>query len=344
LKEESSCSGRVIRDPKELIGQVAPAARSKHFFDQIAQLAIRKAVSVLPQRALRYLLTSIANRTNVSLLQVSGRHGEILGAVDDYFIFGDYWRGRDPSGRVLSYLDEVFSASKHGTFIDVGANIGLFSIPLVRKHGFDFYLFEPDPLNYRLLCWNLLNGPCVGKINTYEVGLLNGTMTVQLELAPANHGDHRIRLDRAEPLNDISTAFGESERKTIPVKVVALDEILFPNALQPPIIMKIDAQGAEAHIVSGAHAVLMATQILIFEFWPYGLRRLEAPVQQFCERLQSLFSWGAIIRPAGNWHHGPDRFASFEFSPMAAIVSDLKAIYANAGSLDHFDVIVTRPT
>ncbi len=59
---------------------------SRRRLEALAQAALDRIVATLPARALRYLLTSICAQTGVSLLQVGGVHGAILGAAADRFV------------------------------------------------------------------------------------------------------------------------------------------------------------------------------------------------------------------------------------------------------------------
>jgi FkbM family methyltransferase len=317
--------------------------RSESYIDTVAKAAIRGAVSLLPERSTRYILTSIAKRTGVSLLQVTGKHGDILGAIDDDGVLGGYWRGRDPSVSLVSYLDEFFSSGQGGTLIDIGANIGLFAIPLLRKHAIDCHLFEPNPLNYRLLCWNLHNSRCVGSFKTYQLALLDRKMQVELELSPMNHGDHRVRVTSREQVSSLPNAFREQERPTIPVTAVALDDVLCAETLRRPIAIKIDSQGAEAHIIRGASAMLRAADVLMFEFWPYGLRRMNASVSEFFDQLQRSFRVGAFLEAHNRrTDEKSDEVIPDSFRPIDAVISRLDKLYSETDSIKHGDVIACR--
>jgi len=313
---------------------------SRRRAEGLAQAALDRIVATLPARTLRYLLTSICGRTGVTLMQVRGAHGEILGAVADRLVLGNYWRGLDPSAAVIAYLEKFFAARGGGTLIDAGANIGLFTIPLARNPRISCKLFEPDPLNYRLLCWNLANNCPGGNISTYQLALLDRKATVDLERSPDNYGDHRIRLGNGEAARR-GDLFRESARATVPVSAVALDEVLDAASLDAPLVVKIDAQGAEAHIVKGAAALLRQTEILVLEFWPYGLRRTGGPVTHLFEELQTLFRRGCLLEER-DWMSQNTTIVEDSFRPVASIIGDLRKLYEDANSVEQVDVVLCR--
>jgi FkbM family methyltransferase len=305
----------------------------------VAQAVLDRLVAALPARALRYLLASICERTGVSLVQVGGAQGAILGAAADRLGLGNYWRGLDPSAAVLAYLNRLFAAGG-GTLIDVGANIGLFTIPLARNPLVNCKLFEPDPLNYRLLCWNLANNCPNGNIVTYQLALLDRRGTVDLERSPDNHGDHRVRLSN-DAASRQSEQFGESARTTVAVAAAALDEVLEGSPLQAPVIVKIDTQGAEAHIVKGAASILRRTDVLVMEFWPYGMRRMGGPVADLLDALESQFSRGRILAER-DWTAAATTITAESFRPIAAVIADLRKLDEDTNSVEQVDLVLCR--
>ena len=308
--------------------------------EALTQATLDRIVAALPARALRYLLTSICARTGVSLLQVGGAQGAMLGAAADRFVLGNYWRGLDPSAAVLAYLEQFFAARGGGTLIDVGANIGLFTLPLARNPLVSCRLFEPDPLNYRLLCWNLANNCANDNIVTYQLALLDHPGTVALERSPDNHGDHRVRLGSGEASRH-GEQFGESARTTVAVAAAALDEVLDGTSLRAPVVVKIDAQGAEAHIVQGAAAILRRTEIIVLEFWPYGMRRMGGSVANLLDALRTQFSHGRILAER-DWMSAATTITTDSFRPIAAVLADLRQLDADLNSVEQVDVVLCR--
>jgi FkbM family methyltransferase len=100
-----------------------------------------------------------------------------------------------------------------GVFLDVGANIGVFSLMAVRLPGVIVHAFEPSPRElirlYRNLALNSANGVVV-----YPFALSNSAMELSLALGPStNPGTNSL----------VPTDYDDSSRATIPCKAVRLD-------------------------------------------------------------------------------------------------------------------------
>ena len=179
------------------------------------------------------------------------------------------------------------NSSKLGTIIDVGANLGSISIASVNMGLFQkAFAFEPDVINFRILRANVaLNGleDSVYLSNLALTDELGQDLT--LELSPTNLGDHRIRSNLA--LNqEISDLFEEETRRTTKVSSSTLDSELvrlLGEGLEFPVLLFMDTQGWEGHILKGARDFLAQNcelgGALIIEFWPYGLSRTGGGLQ-----------------------------------------------------------------
>lgn len=69
--------------------------------------------------------------------------------------------------------------------------------------------------------------------------------------------------------------------------------------LTPPIhpfAVKIDTQGAEPLIFEGGRKMLASADLLICEFWPWGIKRAGLSPQVLIETIPSLCSSGRILR------------------------------------------------
>jgi FkbM family methyltransferase len=139
-------------------------------------------------------------------------------------------------GSLQVMLDQL---PEGGCFVDVGAHIGLFTLPAARKVGSGgrVFAFEPDPDNRRLLEANIeRNGfSDIVQVIPAAVGQVDGRAT--LHRSAWNTGDHRL----------LGAPRG---RKGIEVDVVALGGFLQQQGVAADVI-KIDVQGAEARVLQG---------------------------------------------------------------------------------------------
>ncbi|MEP6506593.1 MAG: FkbM family methyltransferase [Gemmatimonadales bacterium] len=185
--------------------------------------------------------------------------------------------------------------SEGDTIVDVGANLGWFSVQLARAVGKTgrVIAFEPDPGNYDLLSENLRINGVVETVTAYRLAALNKPGEVQFELSPINYGDHRVRFETASATAVLPELENESRRSVIVVEAVALDDAL-PDLAKagsggPVRLMKLDCQGSEPAILKGARNILSNTEYLATEYWPYGLTRAGFDPETFIDELAQMF-------------------------------------------------------
>lgn len=173
-------------------------------------------------------------------------------------------------------------------FLDIGANIGYFSVlasHLLGKEGI-VYAFEPEIENYKLL---LANSTLNGKINIrcFQTALSDEDTLGFLYLNEENLGDHQLF-----PV--------EEQREKIEVTIRKGDSLLLAMTSRVHFI-KIDTQGAEFHVLSGLSKLIeqsLPELVLLLEFWPRGLRQAGVSGLQLLELL-SRFDLAFYILKAG---------------------------------------------
>ena len=128
------------------------------------------------------------------------------------------------------------------TFVDVGAHVGLFTLPAVKWVGKTgkVIAFEPHPMNYSMLSENISSNGFAGLVVTNQTAVSDETGRVGLHLSTFNTGDHQL--------------FNKGGRKTVEVKCTTLDDY-FEAGTEIDVI-KMDVQGAEAAAFRGMKRVL----------------------------------------------------------------------------------------
>lgn len=132
-----------------------------------------------------------------------------------------------------------------GTFVDVGANIGLLSVRAAKKTGSDglVYAFEPDPVNYSRLAWARAANE-VPWLLPIPLGVGAAPDRARLWNAPSGDGglSSLIALDGFKPAGSI--------------EVTSLDT--FFRSVEPGRVelVKIDVEGFEEQVVRGASEFL----------------------------------------------------------------------------------------
>jgi FkbM family methyltransferase len=130
--------------------------------------------------------------------------------------------------------------------LDIGANIGLTSIPrVVLGDVARAYCAEPDPLNFAALVRNVASNGLRGLVlpDQAAIGAQTGPVRLQRAKYP---GGHRVIAD------------GTPEFGTIDVPCFTLDDWCGRLAIDPEVVtyIKVDVQGSEAAVLRGASRVL----------------------------------------------------------------------------------------
>ena len=121
----------------------------------LRDLIYHKCLGALPSRYKRRLFLDLAKMSGTSKIRAKGEYGDISGFIDDMQIFGLYVRDGVWSAHINAIFVDYFSNRTCGTFLDIGANIGLTTIPVARNRHICCHAFEPDPDNFELLQENV---------------------------------------------------------------------------------------------------------------------------------------------------------------------------------------------
>lgn len=182
------------------------------------------------------------------------------------------------------YLDE----SGKGTILDIGANLGMFCIPMVKQGFFQRAVaFEPAPETYRLLAHNISQNNLRERIDCFNYALSSIGGSLELELSRDNSGDHRIRI------NNSLGAFQEQSRRTINVTALTLDQFYAGDHginKDDVSLIWLDIQGHEGHFFEGARRSLNPGVAVVSEFWPYAISRAGQSRSDYLRIVSSLFT------------------------------------------------------
>lgn len=234
-------------------------------------------------------LQRLGRRFGIAGVRVSGDYGIVDGALADTAILATYARTQCWVPGINAAIDAFFGGYDGGTYIDIGANIGLTSIPIARWPRVACKAFEPEPQTFQYLTANLAqNGPATN-VEAFNFALSDRNSTIAFELSDDNLGDHRIRLNAA------NGSFGESGRRVIEVPTKRLDDVLRVEELSRPIAIRLSTQGAECRVLEGGQAVFDAASLFTFEFWPYGIARMGDDARRLIAFIARRYSSGAIL-------------------------------------------------
>ena len=162
-------------------------------------------------------------------------------------------------------------------FVDIGANIGLYSSiasKIVRSDK-KVIAIEPEKYNCSLIR-KTKERNCLHNLIIEEKAAGNTRGRSELFINPMNPADHR--------LHDQSDA-----RIGTPIVIDLADNIISENGLVVVDLIKMDVQGFEAKVWAGLGATLRANPNIkiLMEFWPWGLNSAGTCPSVFLKTIRS---------------------------------------------------------
>ena len=201
-----------------------------------------------------------ASRAGITGISASGRWGTIQSAANDRAILPTYARTGDWARRTHDALAEFF-AETGGTYLDIGANIGLTTLPVAQNPLVNCFAFEPEPTNFANLQANVQRNALHQNVVLHRLALLDRADSVLFGLSnDGNLGDHRVITE------------GGGGRRTIQVAAAPLDTLDIPITGQ--LAIKVDTQGAEPAVISGGTRTFAKASLVVLEFSPYMIDQL----------------------------------------------------------------------
>jgi FkbM family methyltransferase len=286
------------------------------------------AIRCLPNAVKLIIFRALVKELRVSAVTVKGSYGEFHGNPFDLGVLSEYMLSGTYSPELMKFLLAWFQRFGHGTMIDVGANIGLTSIPLAMS-GVDCICFEPDAGNFKLLQANAKRHELSGSVKLFNIAIFDSDSEVSFEISDWNHGDHRVRMV------DSKGAFGEEHRVVTTVAARRLDNVVDTKVIRRPLFVKIDTQGGEAHALKGGESVISSADLLSLEFCPYLLRRAGQHEQVLIDFVERHFAAGYI----GNWHSHSERHRLLKIDEL---VLTLRSFSRTINTTEHLDLLLVR--
>lgn len=198
------------------------------------------------------------------------------------------------------------------TCIDIGANIGLFTVALARAAGTGgrVYSFEPDPDNFAILQHNALTWRDTSDVRTFRLACGGANEISTLHRSTENRGMHRL----------YESPCCRGER--VEVQTVIVDEIVE----QIVRLVKIDIEGYEPFAVHGlAEIIRRSPQIgILTEFSPLSMMDAGSSATTY---LKTLLDFGLL----------PHRIQGNDLTPL-----DVGELQSNCAALDSGDFASMR--
>ena len=222
--------------------------------------------------------------------------------VFDYNIKQHNIKIKSPSLRLLklmkiryfdfNYLENIknyfnnLSISKRGTIIDIGANIGYYSLiySLIRPKS-EIHSFEPSKLNFSYLNYHALQR---NNIITYNFGLHYENDVSNLSFPSSLQNPS---INKARDNTGLLSIFGSDNDFSEKIKLTTLDENVFNK--QKPIknieFIKFDIEGNELNALKGSsETIKFFNPTLEIEVNEHALKMAESTPKQLISYVKSL--------------------------------------------------------
>ena len=149
--------------------------------------------------------------------------------------------GQQEVGPEVFILDFLRTGS---TFLDIGANIGYFSLLAASKCNAKVVSFEPQSTIAELLRSSVSINNMQKYVRVEQIALSDAPATMRMTSCPTNTGHSQL------------AAFNDENGQSNLVAVVPLDDWVKENPLEPVSVCKIDTEGAELRVLRGMSQLL----------------------------------------------------------------------------------------
>ena len=215
---------------------------------------------------------------------VRTKHGfriavDINDLVQNYILETGSW-----DHNVASTLEQRWD--RDDVFLDIGANIGFFTLLALRQGLKHVVAFEPLPALADLLVANASSN-CfpVQHLTVARVALGSITGCVSYRPGPVeNSGEGQIDLDDSNP--------------SLVVPITTIDAYLAANPLHKPTVMKLDVEGLEFDVLQGASGLFKNSPPHTIVFEAEANERLEILDRRIVELFQNLGYHITAVDPA----------------------------------------------
>ncbi|MDO8505535.1 MAG: FkbM family methyltransferase [bacterium] len=193
--------------------------------------------------------------------------------IDNYCAM-DAQKFKDSLANVIKYLRKD-GLGRHLNIIDVGANLGLFTVAFSQFENVDVFAYEPFPESFAYLKENVERNQ-LKNVAIYNYGLFDENITKSIGSPKLDA--HRNRLTRLLKYFDkeetgCKSMYHSTDVESINVQCKRADECRELNTLDSIDIVKIDVEGAELNVLRGFEDLLKRHKpVLRVEFNPVSFK------------------------------------------------------------------------
>lgn len=238
------------------------------------QLAREGYTHVLPQ--IQEVITENNEVDSITLSQ----DGIILKRADGVLLYFDFQQAicraeidllmeGDPEKYDMAYIDQCLSEHQHGCMLDIGANVGIFSLNFYQKHNkLKYYLFEPVPTTFKWLLKNAdINHVDTDRYLPFNIGMSDKKGSF-IFYVPSSNEAASLVANEDEFYRKKTTEYGDytgdNKIDEIVCSVETVDDFVLGHNIRDIRFIKIDVEGNELSVLHGAKNTLCENKPLVY--------------------------------------------------------------------------------
>lgn len=189
---------------------------------------------------------------------------------------------QNTEAEVVEYCSRNVSANE--VFVDAGAHIGWYSLPLSGVFE-KCYAFEPSDFQYELLCQNI-TGNRISNVKSMKFGLGSSCEEKEFYITGKSGGTNTF----------MKNSYSENPMSTCKVQIRDLDSFKYENVS----FIKIDVEGWELEVLKGSlETINQSTPEMLIEVWEDTKRRQE--IEDFLAKLNYKIDYRFKEFPELGW-------------------------------------------
>ena len=162
------------------------------------------------------------------------------------------WRVQSIRDKEPWTLEWIAGFDDTAVLLDCGANVGMYTIWAAATRGARVFAFEPEAQNFALLNRNIQLNGLGGRVRAYCAGLSDASGLSVLHISDTRAGGSNHSLGEALDFQHqpLPVAFTQGSI------ACTVDELVASGAMPVPSHIKIDVDGFEPRVISGARRTL----------------------------------------------------------------------------------------
>lgn len=174
----------------------------------------------------------------------------------------------DPEKEDMRFINDYLSSYEDSSMLDIGANVGIFSLDIYKKHELKHYLFEPVPNTFQWLLKNAeLNNVDQERYLPFNIGMSDKKADLVFYVPASNEAASLVANEdsfyRKKASSD-GEYTGSIEIDEVLCMVDTVDSFIEEHNIQNVSFIKIDVEGNELNVLRGAKKTLLECKPLVY--------------------------------------------------------------------------------